>query len=153
MEMNSSSVTAKTTHKLVMIVDDSSIDNFVNQKMISLNNFSEKIQAFTKAKKAIEFLSELDNPNTLQEEIPSVIFLDLNMPEVSGFEFLKHYENFSPKIKDYCSVIILTSSVNPADLALSFSNSDILTFLNKPLLKPNFELIELLRNKKLMAVS
>ena len=78
----------KIPYKLVLIVDDSSIDNFVNQKMIELNRFSEKVIAFTRAKKALEYLIELDKNKAHPNLIPSFIFLDLNITKMEIFIFL-----------------------------------------------------------------
>jgi CheY-like chemotaxis protein len=138
----------KVPYKLVLIVDDSSIDNFVNQKMIELNNFAEKVVAFTRAKKALEYLIELDKSNAHLFEIPSFIFLDLNMPIMDGHEFIKQFKNLSDEIKNNCKIIILTSSVNPIDPIIANEHNYVLTFLSKPLMKNNFDLIELLINDK-----
>ena len=136
--------TDNTPHKLVLLIDDSSIDNFVNQKMIELNAFSEEVIAFTRATKALNYLTELDKSNKADSKIPSIIFLDLNMPIMNGIEFIKQYENLSEKIKNNCRIIILTSSINPADIDTTNNNECVLTNLNKPLMKNNFDLIDLL---------
>lgn len=136
----------KVPYKLVLIVDDSSIDNFVNQKMIKLNKFSENVMAFTRANKALEYLIELDKNKTHADEIPSFIFLDLNMPIMDGHEFIKQFKTLSEQIKEKCKIIILTSSVNPIDPIISNDHKHVLTFLSKPLLKNNFDLIHLLIN-------
>ena len=138
----------KVPHKLVLIVDDSSIDNFVNQKMIELNNFAEKVIAFTRANKALEYLIELDKNKVHLFEIPCFIFLDLNMPIMDGHEFIRQFKNLSDDIKNNCKIIILTSSVNPIDPMIANEHNHVLTFLSKPLMKNNFDLIELMMNDK-----
>lgn len=138
----------KIPYKLVMIVDDSSIDNFVNQKMIELNRFSEKVIAFTRAKKAFEYLIELDKNKAHPAIIPSFIFLDLNMPVMDGHEFIRQFKTLSDEIKEKCKIIVLTSSVNPIDPIIANDHKHVLTFLSKPLLKNNFDLIDLLVNDK-----
>lgn len=138
----------KVPYKLVLIVDDSSIDNFVNQKMIELNKFSEKVIAFTRATKALEYLMGLDKNNLQACEIPSFIFLDLNMPIMDGHEFIKQFETLPDEIKEKCKIIVLTSSVNPFDPIIINDHKHVLTFLSKPLLKNNFDLIDLLINDR-----
>lgn len=135
-------------YKLVLLVDDSSIDNFVNQKMIKLNRFSEKVIAFTRAEKAMEYLWTLDKNEVHPFEIPSFIFLDLNMPIMDGHGFIEQYITLSEKIKGKCKIIILTSSVNPSDPLIANDHKHVLTFLSKPLMKNNFDLIDLLMNDK-----
>ena len=97
----------KVPHKFVLIVDDSSIDNFVNQKMIELNNFAEKVIAFTRANKALEYLIELDKNKVHLFEIPCFIFLDLNMPIMDGHEFIRQFKNLSDDIKNNCKIILI----------------------------------------------
>lgn len=138
--------TKKATYKLVLLVDDSAIDNFVNQKMIKLNKFSENVIAFTRAIKAMDYLLEIDKNKSYETEIPSFIFLDLNMPIMNGHEFIKLFKNLSDEIQKRCKIIILTSSVNPIDLHTTKGNEHVLTFLSKPLMKNNFDVIDLLIN-------
>lgn len=136
----------KAPYKLVLLVDDSSIDNFVNQKMIERNKFSEKVIAFTRATKALEYLIGLDKDNLHACEIPSFIFLDLNMPIMDGNEFIKQFKTLPDEITEKCKIIILTSSVNLFDPIIINDHKYVLTFLSKPLLKNNFDLIDLLIN-------
>ena len=134
----------KAPHKLVLLVDDSSIDNFVNQKMIELNRFSENVIAFTRAKKALDYLKDIDVNKTYAQQLPSIIFLDLNMPIMDGYEFIQQFKCLSSKIREKCKIIILTSSVNPIDSLMSNEQKLVLTSLSKPLMKNNFDLIDLL---------
>ncbi|OFY84961.1 MAG: hypothetical protein A3F72_18435 [Bacteroidetes bacterium RIFCSPLOWO2_12_FULL_35_15] len=138
----------KVPYKLVLIIDDSSIDNFVNQKMIELNRFSEEVIAFTRANKALEYLIGLGKNNLQASEIPSFIFLDLNMPIMDGHEFIKQFKTLPDEITEKCKIIVLTSSVNPFDPIIVNDHKHILTFLSKPLLKNNFDLIDLLINDR-----
>jgi CheY-like chemotaxis protein len=132
-----------TPPRIVMLIDDSSIDNFVNQKMIERHKFSERTVTFTKAAKAMKYLSEIDEEKKSTSEIPFIIFLDLNMPLINGFQFLEVFEQLSDFIKSRCKIVILTSSINPNDIIKCKENKNVLTFLNKPLIKNNFEEINL----------
>jgi CheY-like chemotaxis protein len=134
--------------RLVMLVDDSSIDNFVNQKMIERNKFSQSTMTFTKGDKALEYLAEVDKKKSDISAVPFIIFLDLNMPLLSGFQFIEVYEKLSDFIKSRCRIIVLTSSISPYDIVKCNENKNVLTFLNKPLMKNNFEEINLLIKKQ-----
>ncbi|MCX6296137.1 MAG: response regulator [Bacteroidetes bacterium] len=131
---------------LVLLIDDSSIDNFVNQKMIERNNFSKEVISFKKVGNAIKYLSDLDEQQNDDSAIPSLIFLDINMPLINGFQFIEIYENFSSYIKSRCKIVILTNTINPIEINQINNNKNILAFLNKPLIDSNFVKIhELLR--------
>ena len=74
----------------VMLIDDNEIDNFINQKMIEGCNFAERIYVHTSGKSAIEFLCNLARIKEVPEElIPEIIFVDINMPIMDGFQFLE----------------------------------------------------------------
>lgn len=137
---------------IVFLIDDNSVDNFVHKKMIELNKFASQVRTFVKAKDALYYLSEIDDLNYNEHLIPSIIFLDLNMPLINGFQFLELYEKLPSIIHSKCKIVILTSSLNPADRALSKKNKHIITFINKPLNSGHFhELSSLLDGKCLPA--
>ena len=129
--------------KLIMLIDDSSIDNFVNQRVVLRYGFSENVIAFTKTRQGLQYLLKI-NTDTCEEEIPSFIFLDLNMPEIDGFEFLAAFSLLSDLIKNKMKIVVLTSSINPADVEVCKKYPSVLTFLHKPLVKSNLDAVELM---------
>jgi CheY-like chemotaxis protein len=133
-------------HPLVVLVDDSSIDNFVNKKVINRYEFAGEVLEFTKAREALKYLLQLNNDT--EATIPSVLFLDLDMPEINGFEFLDAFAMLSEKIRRNLSIVVLTSSINPADMEICSRNKSVLTFLHKPLMKNNLETIDAMLSEK-----
>ncbi|MCW3104960.1 MAG: hypothetical protein JWO09_3400 [Bacteroidetes bacterium] len=129
-----------------MLVDDSSIDNFVNKKVISRYEFATTVLEFTKARDALKYLLQL-NADT-EATIPAVMFLDLDMPEINGFEFLDAFSLLSEKVRRNMKIVILTSSINPADMEFCSKNKSVLTFLHKPLMKNNLESIDAMLSEK-----
>ena len=121
-------------YNCVMLIDDNEIDNFINQKMIEGSNFAERIFVHTSGKSAIEFLSNLSRIKEIPTElIPEIIFVDINMPIMDGFQFLEEFENMPENIKQSTRVVMLTTSINPSDLDRSQANSRMLKYVNKPL--------------------
>jgi CheY-like chemotaxis protein len=136
----------KYQHTLVMLVDDSSIDNFVNKKIMQRYEFTTDVIEFSKARSALKYLLELNN--NMEEKIPSILFLDLDMPEIDGFEFLEAFNLLSERLKKMINVVILTSSINPSDVERCSKYKSVLTFLHKPLMKNNLEAIEHILSQK-----
>lgn len=136
----------KKANSTVILVDDSSIDNFVDSKIISLYQFADNIVVFTKARKALKYLVEINQSST--EEIPFVLFLDLVMPDMDGFEFLNAFNLLPEKIKKHMKIVVLTSSSNPADIEICKKNDSVIAYLNKPLIKRNLEDLEQLLSEK-----
>lgn len=117
----------------VMLIDDNEIDNLINQKMIEAASVTENIYTHTGAKSAIEFLRNMEKMDMADKVLPDVIFLDIDMPLMDGFQFLDEFEKLSPTAKKKCKIVMLTSSINPQDFNRSKKYSNVKLYLNKPL--------------------
>lgn len=119
----------------VMLVDDNEIDNIINQKMIESCGKAKVVYTHTSAKSALEFLKSLEKlPEAIRlTAVPEVLFLDINMPIMDGFQFLAEFETFSEKIKKRCKVVLLTTSMNPNDQQAANENPHVSKYFHKPL--------------------
>ncbi len=128
----------KDQFRAIMLVDDNEIDNIINQKMIESCGKSKVVFSHTSAKSALEYLRSIDRvPSDVSDFLPELIFLDINMPIMDGFQFLEEFEKLSKKVKDNCKIVLLTSSLNPRDLTEAKKNSHVYKYLNKPLTESN----------------
>lgn len=124
----------------VMLIDDNEIDNLINQKMIEAANITKYIYTHTGAKSAIEFLKNVEKLDGVAESVlPDVIFLDIDMPLMDGFQFLDEFEKLSEITKNMCRVVMLTSSINPQDVNKSKKYTYVKKYINKPLTQENLE--------------
>ena len=125
-------------YKNVMLIDDNEIDNLINQKMIEASGITNNVYIHTGAKSGIEFLKNLEKLTELSDVVlPDIIFLDIDMPLMDGFQFLNEFEKLSAKTKDKCHIVMLTSSINPQDLDKSKGYIYVKRYLNKPLSHEN----------------
>jgi CheY-like chemotaxis protein len=110
-------------------------------KILESYNVCQNILTHTSAKSAIEFLKNIEKiaGDEIEKFAPEVILLDIDMPVLDGFHFLDEFENLSDKIKNYSKIVMLTSSINPKDIAKSRKNKYVVRYINKPL---NQETIE-----------
>ncbi len=115
---------------LVLLVDDNDTDNFISKRIIEITKFAKKVEVKNSGKSALEFLErEQNNP----ENLPEIIFLDINMPIVDGFVFLFEFEMFPETLKNKCKIVILSSSDNRRDIEKIVDNEYVIKFVTKPL--------------------
>ena len=111
--------------KTCLLIDDNYIDNFVTRKILEGSNFAETIIVVRSATDAINSLRE----GTVK---PDVIFLDVRMPHMGGFEFLEEYDKIDID-KTGIKIFLLSSSFDPTDIKKSVANKYITQFIHKPL--------------------
>ena len=117
--------------KTCLLIDDNYIDNFVTRKILEGGNFAESIVVVRSATEAIASLSA----GTIK---PDVIFLDVRMPLMSGFEFLDEYDKINMD-KINIKIFMLSSSLDPMDMRKSTDNKYITQFIHKPLTQKALE--------------
>jgi len=102
--------------KNVLLVDDDSITNFINKSIISDIEVSENIYTAENGMEALEILKSHCQEKNISNFCPSIVFLDLNMPLMDGFEFLQMFGNMNEFENQCIPIIVLTSSENAQDI-------------------------------------
>ena len=77
-----------------VLIDDSDIDLFIQRRFLEVYNFSNELFLYKSAEEALGWLQNING-----ESAPDIIFLDLNMPEIDGFSFLKNFRDLPEKVK------------------------------------------------------
>ncbi|MEH0158064.1 response regulator [Limibacter armeniacum] len=116
----------KNVHS-VFIVDDDPTNNMICKKMIEKSGFSENVTCYTDANEALKQLQSLDNSN----DFPQVIFLDINMPPTSGWEFLTQYQKLS--ISKPLKIFMLSSGISDEHIKKAKEINIVTDVIDKPL--------------------
>lgn len=129
----------------VMLIDDNEVDLKINSKIITLSKLFDEITLCQSGDEALVFLNKcLDD----QDQLPDFILLDIQMPEMDGFDFLEMYKKFPSSVKDKCLIAILSSTLDFGDIKKAEANPHVIKLLKKPLLPA--ELAELLKRYFIM---
>lgn len=119
------------TRKRFLLVDDDPMSNFISIRVLENLLGEVHIDDFTVPEDGLEFIK------IRHSHIPSdgktILFLDINMPTLSGWEFLEAFELLDESIKECYIIFILSSSVNLNDVNIAKANPLVVDFIEKPL--------------------
>ena len=114
----------------ILIIDDDEINNFIAAKLIDKIPPKAKVSTCVNGQEGINFVrNKLNN----QDEFPDIIFLDINMPLMNGWEFLEEYEQIKNDIKKKVTINMLSSSVYNDDITKAETYTTVNKFISKPL--------------------
>lgn len=117
-------------HKTIFLIDDDPVMNYINNKIIS-SAYTFNLVEFTNAREALDDIKQQYQAG--QNTVPEIIFLDLNMPHMDGWEFLDEFQQLPEDLHLRCNVIILSSSISKSDIEKSQGYKSVIEFISKPL--------------------
>jgi len=114
---------------LVLLIDDDDAVNMLNTIILRKSGLADNIVAVQSGEKGLEALSEFLTEN----KWPGIIFVDINMPGICGWEFIERFKKDFVQFKEKCLICVLSSSLDPRDRE-NAKNSDMVdSYLSKPL--------------------
>ena len=113
----------------ILLVDDDEDDNMFHQIILKEMDIADSIHVVENGLEALAYLKKENQPP------PELIFLDINMPKMNGWEFLTQYKNFDAKQKSKVLIMILSTSANPDDIKRAKEIEEVTGFQTKPLSK------------------
>ena len=137
---------------IVFLIDDDNIYQFTARKILESTGLAKQIQSFYNGKEAIKYLKNQDN--CTPENLPDVIFLDINMPVMNGWEFLEEYHTFCGDLAKPIVVYVVSSSIDTQDIKKSKEYTAVTDYIVKPITRIKYrELIENIDLHKIQSTS
>lgn len=116
--------------KKVLVIDDDQINNIIFKKLSVITDFADEVVTYISAVDGLDYLQTLQKNN---EEPPSLIFLDIRMPIVNGWEFLEKFQYFKDQYFKDTSIYMLTSSSDQSDVNKAKNFPIVNDYIVKPL--------------------
>lgn len=123
--------------KKVFLIDDDPVINMIQKRVIEIVNDQLELEVFTHAEEALKRICS-DNP----EHHPDLILLDINMPQMDGWQFLEALQELPIQNSRAFDVVMLTSSIFAEDKAKAGNFSIVKDFVSKPLTKENWKKLQ-----------
>lgn len=119
----------------ILLIDDNPHTNYFNKKLIQKYEFASRVYSVENGREGIDFLTKQGRFGKPDEQCPTpdLILLDINMPVMDGWDFLKEYEKLTKAQKAKMLIIMLTTSPNADDAEKANAISDVIGFERKPL--------------------
>jgi response regulator RpfG family c-di-GMP phosphodiesterase len=117
--------------KKFLLIDDDPLNNYLTKRVIKKVFQDAEIIEFTEPEIALTHLENNYVNNIVNEKI--IVFLDINMPTMSGWEFLLKFEKYNETIKNQFDIFMFSSSINPADINRAKQDPMVIDFIEKPL--------------------
>jgi CheY-like chemotaxis protein len=124
--------------EFILLVDDDEATNFLNKRVILKSEITTEVHVANNGQEALEYLTDTNGGSRTLPQA-GLVFLDINMPGMDGWEFLEEYEKLPEEQTRRIKVLILTTSNNPDEEKRAVDIPEVKGFIQKPLTPEKLE--------------
>jgi len=125
------------TLQTVWIIDDDEIYKYGFRKFVTMKHLCGNVVDFSNGRDAVDYLSDPKNA----ELLPDVIFLDIDMPQMDGWDFIEAFKSIKMRLSRKISIFMVTSSISYKDIVRAKNHADITEYIVKPVNSQQFSLV------------
>lgn len=126
--------------ELACLIDDDNVYVSLVKKIIEVRKLCENLLVFKNGREALYYFETLLQ-NFEEKDIPQIVFLDLNMPVMDGWEFLEEFTKIKNRFGKVITLYVVSSSINPNDIERAKSIQSVKEYLIKPVTIENLDQI------------
>ena len=115
----------------ILLLDDDPMSNLINERIFQISGYDVKISIQVDAKETLEKLKKIATEE--KNKFPNLIFVDINMTGMDGWEFVEEFIKFPKTLLNNCHFYLLTSSLDMDDVSKSNTYSIIKEIISKPI--------------------
>lgn len=120
----------------VALVDDDYIFRLTASRLLRFAQDSVEVLQFPDGEEALHYLLEHANN---EDKLPDIILLDINMPNVDGWSFLREFASLKNKLQKDITIYMVSSSIDPNEINRAKSNSSVKDYLVKPISREDYQ--------------
>ena len=117
--------------RTVCVIDDDAVFQMIMRVKIQKKQLARQFLTFDNGASAIDFFRKEENRNT--GTLPDVIFLDINMPVMNGWQFIESFAKIAPQLPKLVTIYMLSSSIDDRDIERARNLPEISDFISKPI--------------------
>jgi len=114
---------------IAMVIDDNKIDLYITSRVIRKMKDVSLVVECASGQSALQYLSQNKHDMAL---LPNFIFVDIYMPQMSGFEFMEAFDTLPDSLKDQCKCYIISSTIDEKDINRANADKNVVAFREKP---------------------
>ncbi|WP_035678163.1 response regulator [Flavobacterium limnosediminis] len=119
-----------TRFNKVMVIDDNEFDCYITARLVSNTNLASEVLEFNSGEVALQYLVENQNDLTM---LPELIFLDIYMPLMDGFDFINMFRLLPDEVTNHCEICIVSTTVDDFHIHKAKIDESIRLFTSKPI--------------------
>lgn len=121
-----------TTKCAIVLIDDNEVDLFLHEQLIHHAGKFNPVWSFIRPADALDLLASLHYAEP-GASYPILLLLDIKMPEMDGFSFLRNFEMLPRPMRERCRVVMLSATLQLSDSIRAEANPLVDAFVSKPL--------------------